>query len=170
MGFVFNPYDPCVANRDIEGSQQTVTWHVDDLKVSHVNPSVNTQTIRALAKIYGPGITVSRGKVHDYLGMDLDYSGHRNVKVSMIKYLKKIFVAFPEEITTTADTPAAVHLFKVRSPEDGAKLLPEEQAQAFHHSVAQLLFMSMRARPDIQTAVSFLTQRVRVPDEDDWGS
>ena len=74
MGFMLNPYDPCVANRDIEGSQQTVTWHVDDLRVSHVNPAVNTQTIRDLAKIYGPGITVTRGKVHDYLGMDLDYS------------------------------------------------------------------------------------------------
>ena len=27
----------------------------------------------------------------------------------------------------------------------------------------------MRARPDIQTAVSFLTTRVKEPDEDDWG-
>ena len=27
----------------------------------------------------------------------------------------------------------------------------------------------MRARPDIQTAVSFLTKRVREPDEHDWG-
>jgi len=73
MGFVLNPYDPCVANRDIEGSQQTVTWHVDDLKVSHKSLAVNTQTIKELTKIYGPGITVSRGKVHDYLGMDLDW-------------------------------------------------------------------------------------------------
>ena len=27
----------------------------------------------------------------------------------------------------------------------------------------------MRARPDIQTAVSFLTKHVQKPDEDDWG-
>ena len=47
--------------------------------------------------------------------------------------------------------------------------LPEEQAHAFHHTVAQLLFTSMRARPDILTVVSFLTKRVREPDEDDWG-
>ena len=25
MGFVLNPYDPCVANREVNGSQQTVT-------------------------------------------------------------------------------------------------------------------------------------------------
>ena len=59
MGFKLNPYDPCVANRMINGFQQTVTWHVDDLKISHKDAAVNTQTIKALAKICGPGITVS---------------------------------------------------------------------------------------------------------------
>ena len=32
-----------------------------------------------------------------------------------------------------------------------------------------MLFLSSRARRDIQTAVSFLTMRVKKPDEDDWG-
>ena len=71
MGFELNPYDPCVANRMVDGTQQTVCWHVDDLKISHKDAAVNTQTIKALAKIYGPGITVSRGKVHDYLGVEI---------------------------------------------------------------------------------------------------
>ena len=35
MGCEVNPYAPCVANRIINGSQMTVTWHVDDLKISH---------------------------------------------------------------------------------------------------------------------------------------
>ena len=109
------------------------------------------------------------GEVHDYLGIDLDYTGTRNVKISMIKYLKKIFVAFPEEITTTAETPAAEHPLKTGDREDNTKALPEEQAQAFHHTVAQLLFLCMRARLDIQTAVLFLTKRVRAPYEHDWG-
>ena len=111
-----------------------------------------------MAKIYGPKITVSRGPVHDDLGMDLDYSELVNVKISMIKYLEKIFASFPEIIKSIRDTPAANHLFQVR--DDDLKLLPEEQAQAFHHTVAQLLFLCMRARPDIQTAVSFLTKHV----------
>jgi hypothetical protein len=34
-GFKFNPYDPCVANRRIHGSQHTVRFHVDDLMSSH---------------------------------------------------------------------------------------------------------------------------------------
>lgn len=38
----------------------------------------------------------------------------------------------------------------------------------FHSFTASLLFLSQRARRDIQTAVSFLTTRVKRPDEDDW--
>jgi hypothetical protein len=35
LGFEFNPYDPCTANKMIDGHQMTVVFHVDDLKVSH---------------------------------------------------------------------------------------------------------------------------------------
>ncbi len=47
--------------------------------------------------------------------------------------------------------------------------LPEEQAMVFHHATAQLLFLSARARCDIQPATAFLTTHVKCPDEDDWG-
>jgi hypothetical protein len=39
--FKINPYDPCVANRMINGRQHTITWHVDDIKSSHVAERVN---------------------------------------------------------------------------------------------------------------------------------
>ncbi len=51
---------------------------------------------------------------------------------------------------------------------DDGKKLNKEQAEAFHHTVYQLLFAVNRARQDIETAVSCLTTRVRDPDEDDW--
>ena len=35
MGFVVNPYDPCVANMMVNGAQITVCWHVDNLKIYH---------------------------------------------------------------------------------------------------------------------------------------
>ena len=37
IGFELNPYDPCVANKIVNGAQLTVVWHVDNLKVSHVD-------------------------------------------------------------------------------------------------------------------------------------
>jgi hypothetical protein len=34
-GFVLNPYDPCVANKVVDGSVLTECFHVDDCKISH---------------------------------------------------------------------------------------------------------------------------------------
>ena len=67
-----------------------------------------------------------RGKEQDYLGMDLDYTCDKHVKIFMIKYPKKIFVAFPEGITSTPETPAAEYLLKSAEANEG-KILPEEQ-------------------------------------------
>jgi hypothetical protein len=53
IGFKINLYDPCVANRIINGSRHTVKWHVDDLKSSHIDPKVNDRFLEWLEKKYG---------------------------------------------------------------------------------------------------------------------
>ena len=42
LGFAANPYDACVMNKDINGHQCTVGWHVDDLKLSHADSAWST--------------------------------------------------------------------------------------------------------------------------------
>jgi hypothetical protein len=61
--------------------------------------------------------------------------------------------------------PAGVHLFDVN---DECEKLDRKTSEFFHTNVAKLLFLCKRARPDIQTAVSFLTTRVKGPDTDDY--
>jgi hypothetical protein len=115
--------------------------------------------------IYGDSLTESTGKQHNYLGMIFDFSSKNEVQINMNLNISKIIKEFPEEIIGKTSTPAGDHLFKIR--EDGHKL-DDEIADAFHHTVYQLLFAANRAHQDIQTAVSFLTTRVQSPDEDDW--
>jgi hypothetical protein len=50
-GFELNPYDPCVANKMVNCKQMTVCWHVDDLKVSHVDSIELTKFVHRIAKI-----------------------------------------------------------------------------------------------------------------------
>ena len=103
----------------------------------------------------------------DYLGMDLDYGSEPGALiVSMIKYLTKVLEEWPEELRGSKINLHSDFLFDIRDDDD-RELLPEELASQFHRTVAQLLFICMRARPDIQTAVSFLTTRVKSPDVDD---
>ena len=71
--FVVNPYDTCVANKMVNGKQMTIIWHVDDLKVSHVDENENTKFAEWMKGIYGEKLTIHHGKIHDYLGMDMDW-------------------------------------------------------------------------------------------------
>ncbi len=90
-----------------------VTWHVDDLKTLHINPFQATNFAAYLATIYGNGLVVHHGPIHDYLGMDLNFSQPDIAQTSMINYMKKVLKDFPKAITTTCATPAADHLFTV---------------------------------------------------------
>jgi hypothetical protein len=47
-GLTLNPYDPCVANKMVNGKQLTVIGHVEDLKLSHVDKNEVTKTINWL--------------------------------------------------------------------------------------------------------------------------
>ena len=164
-GFEINPYDWCVANKQENGKQITIVWHVDDLKISHVDPEVNTKYVKALEEQYGKEapLTITRGKIHDYLGMKLDYSTPGKVVIDMKKYLQEIIDECPE-CSGHAATPAANHLFEVNSESTKLNL---GEAVRFHHIVAKLLFLSKRGRPDTQTTVAFLSTRVKEPDQDD---
>ena len=52
IGFQINPYDPCAANKIVDGAQLTVVWHVDDIKVSHIDGGVVTRMAVWLKKTY----------------------------------------------------------------------------------------------------------------------
>ena len=174
-GFEFNPYDPCVANKMIDGSQMTICFHVDDCKISHSSSKVVDDFIAWLKQEYesifedGSGqMTVSRGKTHKYLGMNLDYSTTGEVKITMFDYIEEIIAAFDAVDPKAAgikSSAAPDELFKVN---DKCDKLDPIMATAFHNLVAKTLYTTKRARPDTSTAIAFLTTRVREPDTEDW--
>ena len=76
VGFTLNPYDLCVANKTINGHQQTLCWHVDDVKSSHVNKKVQDAFENWLIDKYDwdqNGKIV--GKIKKCEGKRLDYMG-----------------------------------------------------------------------------------------------
>ena len=166
-GFIANPYDPCVMNKLIEGKQCTVCWHVDDLKISHKVPKIVDSIIVMLNDEFGKEmpLTITRGKVHDYLGMLLDFTKPGELTVDMVDYVKTVIADMPEEMIGTASTPATRQLFQTTEHPD---FLDTERGAIFHRMVMQLLYLSQRARPDLRPAVSFLCKRTTKADRDDW--
>jgi hypothetical protein len=154
----------------------TITFHVDDCKLSHKKPKTMDKMIEWLRQEYesvfedGSGkMTVSRGKLHIYLGMTLDYTTRGQVKITMFDFLDEIIITFDKADPTgsgTKTSAAPVNIFKV--DEDCEKLSPK-RAQEFHTIVAKTLYVTKRARLDTSTSITFLTARVRAPDNDDWG-
>jgi hypothetical protein len=141
---------------------------VDDLIGSCKLDFEITKFLHYLAKIYRSKLTMHTGRKHNYLWVDLEFTAERSLEVSMVKYLGNVIEGFLETITGMAMSPAGDRLFNIQDKKD-ARPIKEERAVAFHHMTAQLLFMAMRPRQDIQTAMAFLMTRVKNPDEDDWG-
>ena len=168
QGFIFNPYDPCVANKLVSNKQHTVRFHVDDLMSSHVDEQVNDRFEVWLNKMYGThgAVKATRGKVHDYLGMTFDFSQNGKVIVDMSDYITNMVEEFPIKLkaTDTAPTPACDDLFA----EGNGDKLNKDDAEVFHTFVAKGLFACKRARPDIHMAIAVMCTRVKSPNQDDW--
>ena len=165
-GLTRNPDDSCVTNKEVDGQQCTITWHVDDLKISHVDEHVVRSIIQKIQDNFGQHSELSMhiGKRHDYLGMILDFTTPGTLEIDMSDYIQVILQDTPANLRGTSMVPAAIHLFTACP--DASKLSPQEQ-ELFHHLTMQLMYLSQCGRPDIRTAVAFLSSRVSNPDQDD---
>ena len=150
----------------VNGLQQTIRLHVDDIYSSHMNPKANDELLKWMQDTYGKigEVKATRGKVHDYLGMIFDFSEKGKLKINMSKYVKDMIKSFPEDSTGHAKNPATSNLFE---PSKGNKL-SQEQAEAFHTAVAKGLFICKRGRPDIHTVIAVLCTRVQAPTTSEW--
>jgi len=50
-GFKINEYDPCDATKTVNGKQISITWHVDGLKISHMDREVVDHCKRIVSKL-----------------------------------------------------------------------------------------------------------------------
>jgi hypothetical protein len=107
----------------------------------------------------------SRGKVHSYLGMTLNFTNKGSVHIDMGDYVRMVLHEIPPDMEGKAVTPACSYLFNVNDQSDK---LNDEKKDTFVHYVMQLLYLSQRARPDIRTTISFLCTRLINPDIDDY--
>jgi hypothetical protein len=101
-----NPYDPCVANKTVDGKVLTVCFHVDDVKIPHVSSKVVDDTIDWLRKEYEVifedstgAMKVQRGKVHTYLGMVLNFTKKGEMRITMPKHIEDVLKTYDEALS-----------------------------------------------------------------------
>ena len=84
-------------NRIIKGKQCTILWHVDDLNMSHVDSDIVSRILSDIDAEYVniAKITITWGKIYNYLGMTIDYSSTGKVKFSTCNYIINILDYIP---------------------------------------------------------------------------
>ena len=156
-----NPYEPCAWNKMIQGTQLTVLFHIDDLMISHKLPQVVTEQIKLLDEVYGKHdpLTVTRGKIHEYLGITIDFSLKRGVAFSQFDFVKKFWSSLPEDLKGPyRNTPAPDYLFKI---DKNAQLLDVKKKDEYYSATAKAIYLSQRTRLDMQLPTGFHCTRVK---------
>jgi hypothetical protein len=135
----------------INGSRITIQFHVDDLKISHMDQAVIDSVLNDLNNKFSTSkkpLAATTSVIHDYLGITIDYGEKNKVKFTMYDYLEDILAEMPSDMNGTSPT--------------------KEESDFFHQTAARLLFAAKRARSDLQVAVAYLCTRVKSPSQSDY--
>ena len=123
---MLNPYDPFIAKKIINVKHIFVVWNVDDFKVRHKSKKIFARARKWLKKTYerlfegvSGNMNISKGNIHYYLGITLDFSEPEEVYIIMIPInedMVKDFAKHDYNMKTPA-TPESDHLLKTREYE-----------------------------------------------------
>lgn len=158
-----------VINKIIQVEQCTIKWHVDNLKISHKYANVVTSIIKSLSAKYGITIPllISRGKVHEYLGMTIEFTTKGKECITMYNQVDNIINNAPGIYKTGSATAAPNNLYSMQSPCERNELLSDDEREDYHILTSRCLYVSKQGRHDLQTSIAFHCTRVWNPTQDD---
>ena len=137
---------------------------MDDLKISHKDKKAADNILKILERKYGR-MSVTRGKKHTYVGMNVEYCNDRSAEISMKDCLPEAIEQFPEDITSSRSTPTTLYFFDVN---ESSVDLPKKDSEILQKITAKLLLVCPRGQSDLQVATSLLTTRFTCPHVGDW--
>jgi hypothetical protein len=159
QGYVCSEVDLCLFRRVVGDEIYLLVVYVDDVLV--VAKRSELDRLRGAFTKEFRWVTMVDGDTQSYLGMLLTVCAGV-VKIDMRYYLGKILSEHDNLPIVTR--PGAKNSFML---DEKSPLLDGAQRKAFHTSVAKLLYLSKRARPDVISVVGFLCTRVKEPTGED---
>jgi hypothetical protein len=164
LGFKANAHDQCVFNMMYKDEQISILVHVDDLMITCKDQEGIDYIVTCLNKEYSKANVYDSGNI-DYLGMMFNFNIPGEVSISMGNMISEFLAEVGADDNARAESPAANYLYNV---DENDELLNNSDKEHLHSMVAKALYMAKRGRPDILTAVSFLTTRVNSPNKGDY--
>ena len=165
LGYIKNMNDECVLNKtDKAGRQVSVVVHVDDILMTAANDASLKNELNLLESVFGE-LTIGMGPVVNYLGMVFNFNEpNGKVRITMKGFIEEFIKDMDGVVDGVSDTPAAKNLFEVGE----SSAIKDDDREFFHSTVARLLYLAKRVRPDLLVAVSYLAKRVQQPNDGDY--
>ena len=148
----------------IDGKQCNIVWYVDDNTMSHEDPNMVTDILEEIKKHFGD-LVISRGDIHDFLGINIKISNDKNVELMTKHKIEDTVIQF-NDICDFKVTPSCEN--NVWDVNYEAELLDDVKADLFHSLKYKLLYITERTRTYTEPDVSFLTTRVAKSNVYDW--
>ena len=84
-------------------------------------------------------VTVCRGKIHNYLGLRMDFSEKGQVVLTMHDFISELLKEVPDELLRgPSSSPASNHLFQVN---EAAMKLNDKTSVLYHQLTAKLFYL-----------------------------
>jgi hypothetical protein len=135
---------------------------VDDCFISCAVPEILESIVQWFAEEF-EDLNVTRGSVHQFTGMTLDYTQSDKLIVTMKNQVNNLLEK--TGTTGTAVNPAEADLFIIDSTSPS---LERERKDEFHSIKASISYIAKRIKPECLVVTSMLASRVHCATEQDW--
>jgi hypothetical protein len=156
LGYSVGPTDPCVFIKQVGNRIFILLLYVDDI-LAIVNKEEAKKIRMHLVTKFG-SVQFKTGGRLSYLGMEINVT-YAGMSVDMSFYVKQLLEDAKERMSLVVY--ASLGMKETFVANDEEQQLQESERVFFHSTVAKLLYLSKRARPDILTVVTYLCTRVQ---------
>ena len=158
LGYIKSSYDDCLFNKfdDFGVIISSSIFHVDDGLIIADTEEILDTFLTGFMSAFDNNVKVHRGRIHNFLGMHLDFTDSNICKVHMQQYIADVLSTW--NIVKARNVPAKSDLFSILTD---SPVLSVDQSKLLHRGIAQLLYLATHVRPDILCPTIFLTTRVQ---------
>ena len=122
-----------------------MVWHIDNIKISHMNKDRVKSIITKLEERFDK-IIINFCSVYDFIGMNMKFLINKISEVDIRSYLKEAVEDFIEEDLRRTKTPVKLNLFDIDA---NSPLVSKKDRIKFHSIVMKLMHVSYRGWKDM---------------------
>lgn len=113
---MINPYDSCIWNKMIDSVQPALQLFIDDLHILYLNGNIINNLKCYLNEKFKTKFvkwSVCKGKVHNYLGINIDYMNNNYVNFTLYDFKENVLKEVMKVTKGLSPWPVSSKLFEV---------------------------------------------------------